>query len=137
MLKRDIGWIINGKYIDKELSKLLIKISNTNISKRNKAYVNYFIFSGFIEFKNEDKYPNINYNHIGYKLLSLFRYWNIIEEDWESVLTEFISKFIETKDKLEYKPVISEFTKKIHDSHARFVNFNVILEISLHLLNLD
>lgn len=127
-LKRDIDWIKDEKYINKELSDLLIKISNTNISKRNKAYVNFSMFDGFSEFKNEDKHQSINYDDSGYKLLSLFRYWNIIEyyypykdiigEDWDSVLTEFIPKFIETKGELEYKLAISELTTKIHDPHA-------------------
>ncbi|MEG1411145.1 MAG: S41 family peptidase [Terrisporobacter sp.] len=129
ILERDVDWISDEKYIDKKLSGLLIKISNTNISKRNKAYVNYSKVSGFTEFKNESEYSNIKYDDTGYKLLSLFRYWNIIqyyypyrdviEEDWDSVLTEFIPKFIETKDELGYKLTISELTTKIQDPHVR------------------
>lgn len=138
MLKREIGWIKNEKYLNKELSDLLIKISNTNISKRNKAYVNFSMLDGLSEFKNEEKYPNMNYDDTGYKLLSLFRYWNIIEyyypykdiigEDWDSVLTEFIPKFIETKGELEYKLAISELTTKIHDSHAGVKDYNGTLD---------
>lgn len=128
MLERDLAWIKDEKYIGKELSNLLIKISNTNISKRAKAYVTYAKGSDFSDFKNEKAYDNMKYDDSGYKLLSLFRYWNIveyyypykdiIEENWDSVLTGFIPKFIETKDELEYKLAIAELTTKIHDPHA-------------------
>ncbi|MFR4162119.1 MAG: S41 family peptidase [Paraclostridium sordellii] len=138
MLKRDLAWIKDEKYIDKDLSDLLIKISNTNISKRAKAYVAYSNDSEFSDFKNEKAYNNMKYDDSGYKLLSLFRYWNIIEyyypykdiieENWDSVLTEFIPKFIETKDELEYKLAISELATKIHDPHAIVSDTNGTLD---------
>lgn len=138
MLKRDLAWIKDEKYIDKNLSDLLIKISNTNISKRAKAYVSYSKDSPFSDFKNEKAYNKMKYDDSGYKLLSLFRYWNIIEyyypykdiieENWDSVLTEFIPKFIKTKDELEYKLAISELTTKIHDPHAMVSDTNGTLE---------
>ncbi|SCI94924.1 C-terminal processing peptidase [uncultured Clostridium sp.] len=138
MLKRDLAWIKDEKYIDKKLSNLLIKISNTNISKRAKAYVSYSKDSPFSDLKNEKAYNNMKYDDSGYKLLSLFRYWNIIEyyypykdiieENWDSVLTEFIPKFIKTKDELEYKLAIEELATKIHDPHAMVSDTNGTLD---------
>lgn len=138
MLKRDLAWIKDEKYIDKKLSNLLIKISNTNISKRAKAYVSYSKDSPFSDFKNEKAYNNMKYDDSGYKLLSLFRYWNIIEyyypykdiieENWDSVLTEFIPKFIETKDELEYKLAVEGLATKIHDPHAMVSDTNGTLD---------
>lgn len=138
MLKRDLAWIKDEKYIDKNLSNLLIKISNTNISKRAKAYVSYSKDSPFSDFKNEKSYNNMKYDDSGYKLLSLFRYWNIIEyyypykdiieENWDSVLTEFIPKFIETKDELEYKLAVEGLATKIHDPHAMISDTNGTLD---------
>lgn len=128
----DIAWIKNDNYISKELSDLLVKLSKTYISERDKAYVSFEKDSIFASFKNEKPYPNMTYDDDGYKLLSLFRYWNIIEyyypyrdgieEDWEGVLTEFIPKFIECKDSLSYKLTAAELTTKIHDSHAYTVD---------------
>lgn len=138
MLKRDLAWIKDEKYIDKNLGDLLIKISNTNISKRAKAYVSYSKDSPFSDFKNEKAYNNMKYDDSGYKLLSLFRYWNIIEyyypykdiieENWDSVLTEFIPKFIETKDELEYKLAVEGLATKIHDPHAMVSDTNGTLD---------
>lgn len=128
----DIAWIKNDNYISKELSDLLVKLSKTYISERDKAYVSFEKDSIFASFKNEKPYPNMTYDDDGYKLLSLFRYWNIIEyyypyrdgieEDWDGVLTEFIPKFIECKDSLSYKLTAAELTTKIHDSHAYAVD---------------
>ena len=138
MLKRDLAWIKDEKYIDKNLGDLLIKISNTNISKRAKSYVSYSKDSPFSDFKNEKAYNNMKYDDSGYKLLSLFRYWNIIEyyypykdiieENWDSVLTEFIPKFIETKDELEYKLAVEGLATKIHDPHAMVSDTNGTLD---------
>lgn len=128
----DIAWIKDDKYISKELSDLLVKLSKTYISERDKAYVSFEKDSIFASFKNEKPYPNMTYDDAGYKLLSLYRYWNIIEyyypyrdgidEDWDGVLTEFIPKFIECKDSLSYKLTAAELTTKIHDSHAYAVD---------------
>jgi C-terminal processing protease CtpA/Prc len=128
MMAPDIAWIKNDNYISKELSDLLVKLSKTYISERNKGYVSFEKDSPYASFKNENSYQNMTYDDDGYKLLSLFRYWNIIEyyypyreemgEDWDEVLTEFIPKFIECKDSLSYKLTVAELTTKIHDSHA-------------------
>jgi len=63
-----------------------------------------------------------------YRLLSLFRYWNIIQyfypykylidRDWEDVLEEFIPKMIAASTSLEYHLAVSELTACIHDTHA-------------------
>ena len=68
----------------------------------------------------------------GYRLLGLLRYWNIIEyyypykdiinEDWDSVLFDFIPKFIEGNDYESYVMAIGELTTKIHDTHANVID---------------
>lgn len=128
MVKPDTEWINNEEYLGKELSSLLVKMSKSYISDRDKAYVNYKNNSIYSNFDNEENYPAINYEDDGYKLLSLFRYWNIIEyyypyrtvidEDWSKVLNEFILKVIESNDDLSYKLTISELTSRIQDTHA-------------------
>lgn len=127
MLKADTNWISDEEYLSKDLSNLLVKMSKSYISDRNRAYVNYKNNSVYSNFDNEREY-SFDYKDDGYKLLSLFRYWNIIEyyypyrtvmgEDWNEVLNEFIPKIIESDDDLSYKLTLSELTSKIHDSHA-------------------
>lgn len=136
-LERDLSWIKNTNYLDKDLSQLLVKISNSNISKRNKAYVKFDKKLGNSNFENENLYEEMDYDDDGYKLLALFRYWNIIEyyypytdiieENWDEVLTTFIPKFVNTKSELDYKLAISELTTKIHDPHAAVYDINETL----------
>lgn len=136
-LERDLSWIKDTNYLDKDLSQLLVKISNSNISKRNKAYTTFDKEVGLSNFENENLYEEMDYDDDGYKLLALFRYWNIIEyyypytdiieENWDEVLTTFIPKFVNTKSELDYKLAISELTTKIHDPHAGVYDINETL----------
>lgn len=136
-IKADTNWISDENYLGRELSTLLIKMSKTYISNRDKAYVNYEKDSVYPNFGNEHKYASIDYNDDGYKLLALFRYWNIIEyyypyrtvigEDWNKVLNEFIPKIINSDNDLSYKLTLSELTSRIHDSHASISDFNYTL----------
>lgn len=78
--------------------------------------------------ENENPYPDMKFDDAGYRLLGLFRYWNIIEyyypykdvieEDWDQVLLEFIPKFIHGSDYESYLMTAAELTTRIHDSHA-------------------
>lgn len=136
-LERNLNWIKNTNYLDKDLSQLLVKISNSNISKRNKAYTKFDKKVGLSNFENEKLYEEMDYDDDGYKLLALFRYWNIIEyyypytdiieENWDEVLTTFIPKFANTESELDYKLAISELTTKIHDPHAGVYDINKTL----------
>ncbi|MEG2936206.1 MAG: S41 family peptidase [Clostridium sp.] len=121
-------WIEDEEYLSERLSKALIKISKSYVQDRDKAYVNYKGNSIYSNFDNEKEYPVINYEDDGYKLLSVFRYWNIIqyynpyrtimEENWDEVLKEFIVKIIQSDDDLSYKLTLSELVSRIHDTHA-------------------
>lgn len=136
-LERNLSWIKDTNYLDKDLSQLLVKISNSNISKRNKAYTKFDKDVGLSNFENEKLYEEMDYDDDGYKLLALFRYWNIIEyyypytdiieENWDEVLTTFIPKFVNTQSELDYKLAISELTTKIHDPHAEVDDINKTL----------
>ena len=64
------------------------------------------------------------------RLLSIFRYWNlifyfypykeIISQDWNDVLTVFITKMLNTESKMEYLLVMKELVCSIEDSHSFF-----------------
>lgn len=80
----------------------------------------------------ENKYPSISYDDDGIKLLTLFRYWNIIEyffpykdlmeEDWDKVLMEYIPKMLATTGEQEYKLLLLELVCKINDGHGGIHN---------------
>ena len=82
-------------------------------------------------------YSQMNYPSLEYRLLAAFRIWNIVyyfypyknlmEEDWDVVLRQFIPKFEQSKNALEYSLTVAEMMTHIHDSHA-FVSGDVLNE---------
>ena len=128
VIEADLEWISDKTYMGQELRTLLMDISNTYIKDRDKAYIPFQKEGTFASLKNEKDYNNMRSEDDGYKLLSLFRYWNIIEyyfpyrtvmdKDWDDVLIEFIPKFETCGDDLSYKLTVSELVSRIQDSHA-------------------
>lgn len=83
---------------------------------------------GTIKVTNEPVYQNFSYPSEEYRLLGLFKYWNIIEyfypykyltdQKWDSVLTEMIPKFRSASNKEEYQSLVKELIAKLDDTHA-------------------
>lgn len=125
-IKPDLDWITNSGF-SKELTGQLLKLKDARRPKKN-YYADFFEGVKNPDFKNENAYKNMSYPDEGFRLLSLYRYWNIIQyyfpyknlidEDWKGVLTEFIPKFINAKDETEYTLASLEIIARIHDTHA-------------------
>ena len=124
----DLSWLDNKNLFSEELSKKLKYIQNNRFQGEN-----YYITakkSGSIELKNELKYDNFNFPDQNYRLLSLFRYWNVVEyfypykyqtdENWNEVLKEMIPKFLNAENEVEYHLAMLETVIKLDDSHANF-----------------
>src|SRR3546814_6024551 len=83
---------------------------------------------GGARFKNEDPYSGIKYPDAGYRLLSLYRYWNYIayyfpykylmDDNWNDILKEYIPIFSTASSELEYKLAVLSLIARIDDSHA-------------------
>lgn len=104
-----------------------MKIKNAQRSKEH-YYISLDSLVSQPIFKNENAYSIPSYPDTGYRLLALFRYWNIIQyyfpfkyllkENWQNILPEFIPEFIRVKDELEYKRLLIRLITRIHDTHA-------------------
>jgi C-terminal processing protease CtpA/Prc len=76
----------------------------------------------------ERSYQQMTYPSPEYRLLALFRFWNVIRyfypyhrllsTTWDSLLPEFIPKFEQARDSLEYSRAVAEMAKRLQDSHA-------------------
>lgn len=125
-LKPDLDWITNSG-LSAELSAALLKIKKAKRPYQH-HYIGLNIHTGYPEFKNENAYDAMRYPDAAYRLLALYRYWNIIqyyfpyknliEEDWKKVLEEFIPKIIESNNETEYTLSVLELIVRVHDSHA-------------------
>ncbi len=130
-MKPDLAWIENSNFSE-NLTKELINIKNAKRTGEH-YYIERAYLASNVVFKNEySDYPKTVYPDTGYRLLSLYRYWNyvqyffpykyLIEEDWKDVLYEFIPKFINVKDGFEYRLSVNEIIARLHDSHAQMYN---------------
>jgi C-terminal processing protease CtpA/Prc len=134
-IKPDLDWIKTSNFSD-ELITLLLKVKNANRPKEH-YYIELVSNVGNPIFKNENAYSSMDYTDAGFRLLALYRYWNIIqyyfpyknliEEDWKSVLEEFVPKIIKANSETAYTLSILELIGRVHDTHANIWQDNKAL----------
>lgn len=126
----DLEWITGSG-----LSEALVAALE-NVRKAERTGKHYYIdldkSVGNPVFTNEKSYSLMRYPDTGYRLLSLFRYWNIIQywfpykyligEDWNNVLEEFIPKFVMASDEKDYQLTTLGLITRVNDSHANISN---------------
>ncbi len=126
VIKPDHRWFTNGA-ISEDLAQKLQEVYQKR-HQGNHYYVDTQINVGNPVFKNEKSYPDMPYPDTGFRLLGLFRYWNIIQyyfpykditdTDWDTVLTSYIPIFIDAKDELEYEKANLRLIGEVQDTHA-------------------
>lgn len=119
-------WIGDTSLIGSNLSEKLLSIKYAK-RKRNNIYVQ-FTEDGNPIFQKENPYPKITYLDCGYRLLSLLRYWNIVEyyfptkylttNEWNTLLKKYIPLFITSKTKAEYELACLRLIAEVSDTHA-------------------
>lgn len=80
------------------------------------------------EKRSDSPYKEMKYPTRSYRLLSLFRHWNIIhfffpydehlDEPWGKVLPEFIPVFAEASDAASYQVAVQRAVARIRDGHG-------------------
>jgi C-terminal processing protease CtpA/Prc len=80
------------------------------------------------DFSNEVTYPNPTLPDAGFRLLALFRFWNIVEYwspnrdlvrgDWDGVLREFIPRLMAVRTQDEYRLAMIELVARMNDGHT-------------------
>jgi C-terminal processing protease CtpA/Prc len=121
-----LGWLTDGKLLSQELQTQL-----TYLRDHPAQPGHYYIGQGEAgnpKFLHEEAYADMVYPDAGYRLLALFRYWNMIEyffpykyaigEDWHPVLAEFIPQFADAPDALQYRLAAVRLIERVHDTHS-------------------
>lgn len=124
----NLSWTNDKTLFTEELIQALDVIEQHRAQGNNHyATVNEY---GFLDLKNEEPYSELHFKYPdeAYRLLNLFRYWNIIEyyfpykyrtdQNWNDVLAEMIPRFLQANDLNEYHLSMVELVTKINDSHA-------------------
>ncbi|MBL4710225.1 MAG: peptidase S41 [Flavobacteriales bacterium] len=122
----DLDWIENSNF-SAELKSLLLNLKDAKRSEEH-YYIALEPSVGNPNFKHEKAYQAMPYPDAGFRLLALYRYWNIIQyyfpyknlikEDWKDVLETFIPKLIAAENETKYHLRMLELIASIHDSHA-------------------
>jgi C-terminal processing protease CtpA/Prc len=126
-LRPDVDWIYSEAVLGADLSRVLRNIYH-NRPAGKQFFVSLMPHINNPNFDIEPGYAGIKLPDAGFQLLGLYRYWNIVRywapnrdiigEDWDRVLTEFIPKIALAKTGDEYKRQFLTLIARIHDTHA-------------------
>jgi len=125
-LKPDLSWAEKSN-MNNDLKKKIQEIYS-NRHQGDHYYIQMAPYVGNPQFTNENPYLNMPYPDTGFRLLALYKFWNMIEyfypskyltdKNWENVLKEYIPIFILAKDELEYELAAIQIIGDINDTHA-------------------
>lgn len=121
-------WIEDAAVLGAALSERLVTIHVNRPSVTAQRYVAFTANVGNPDFTREARYAHLPAPDAGYRLLALFRFWNIIKywfpyrdvigEDWEGVLREFIPDMMEPMSGDAYRRALIRLIARVHDTHA-------------------
>ncbi|SEI82168.1 Peptidase family S41 [Dyadobacter sp. SG02] len=124
-LHPDLSWIQSSGLHEKLKSRLM---AVKNAERTAEHYYVGAMPDENPEFKNENPYESMHYPDAGFRLLALFRYWNMIQYyfpyrnltdgSWNDVLVEFIPQFLNAADEIDYKLTALKLIAQINDTHA-------------------
>jgi len=122
----DLAWISDANLMTSSITMMLRNIEENRFQGRNFYVVP--AQAGNVVITNETEYKDSLYPNVEYRLLGLFRYWNIIEyfypykylldKNWNEVLALMIPKFIDAPNEVQYKLAIKELVASVDDSHT-------------------
>ncbi len=123
----DLDWMTTSGFS----SDLELILENVKMAKRPSSGYYYAMNGvGGANILNENAYAKMEYSDAGMRLLSLYRYWNIIqylspykytiEEDWQAVLEAFIPEYLNANDELSYEETVAKLIVRTKDTHAAF-----------------
>jgi hypothetical protein len=130
LLNVDLCWI-GQSFFNDTIREYLLQISSLSVEQPS-----YFVekekYNNTLVFTKEKNY-SIDYIYdYRYRLLSLFRYWNVIyyffpykyqmDISWDKTLYDFIPRFITAGNVDKYRLTTGELATRINDGHGFLIN---------------
>ncbi len=136
----DLNWLDDPIFSDK------VRVKFDTIESRFRPQNNYYVGEAYENgnptFDTDDQFYSWGENQYPneeYRLLALFRYWNIInyfypykyiiDQNWDSTLVEFIPKMVNAGSDMSFHLIFLEIATRINDSHAftysKVINENI------------
>ncbi|MBE9585276.1 peptidase S41 [Mucilaginibacter sp. JRF] len=130
-LKPDYGALFTNKVFKPSLTaKLKYILANRNTGPN--IYISFAQGVGNPIFIAENTYAQLPVVDAGYRMLSLYRYWNIIKyffpnrhligENWVNALDRNIAIFAQAGNSTDYALAVLKLSSSIHEGHAFFAN---------------
>lgn len=132
--KPNLGWLNDRNLFSEKLVKKL-----NNIYLHRNTGTNYYVGpakEGNASFANEATYKSAPAEDDGFRILALFRYWNIIEyffpyknlfsEDWADLLKEFLPQFVLNRSALDYRLTCLRLIARVRDTHANIYRDSIL-----------
>jgi len=123
-----LAWILDTELLGPALSQQLKDIHTFRFSGAEQFYVSLAPGVRNPVFNRELDYADLRPPDSGFRILALLRLWNIIEywfpyrdqldDDWPSVLREFLPRFVEVTDWDTYRLELLALITRIQDTHA-------------------
>jgi hypothetical protein len=123
----DLAWTADETLLGKDLVKALQTIQR-NRPAGKQFYISLNLGVGNPSFDHELTYSGIKLPDAGLQILALYRFWNIVEywspnrnivgEDWDGVLREFLPRIALAKTPEDYQREMMELIAQDHDTHA-------------------
>jgi hypothetical protein len=127
-LRPRLDWLADDALLGKELSENLLSIYTHRPSRDDQFYVALAAGVGNAVFLHELSYDDLKLPDPAFQLLSVYRFWNIIEywfpyrdmlsDDWDTVLAKFIPRIALAKSPESYQSELMALIARAHDSHA-------------------
>ena len=123
-----LGWLGDRKRLGSRLSAQLVQIHKNRPDVSEQFFVSFAPGVKNPDLANELGYARQTQPDAGYRLLALYRLWNIIEywspyrdladADWDGVLREFIPRFLAASTTPDYKRELISLIARVRDTHA-------------------
>lgn len=125
-LNQEVQWIYDTICILPKSSEKLINLLKPK--EYNNKYISANKWAKNPIFDSDTSYNSIVFPNENLRLLSLFRYWNIInyyfpykyltDHNWDRVLEMFIPRMLDVNDPIDYHLAICELSAMINENHA-------------------
>jgi len=133
------SWIEKSQNLNKN-QKVLLKYNYSHPFQGKNFYAqNNPDDDGNIITPNEKSYPEMKFPNANYRLLGLFRFWNVInyyypykyatDQPWDKVLIKLIPEFVKANDILSYNKAVLKMSASIDDGHGGIYPF-IDLEVA-------
>ena len=126
LLKPNLNWMETYNLSNELQSK--ISYIYANRTQGDHYYVTGSPKIGNAVLTNELSYEQMEYPDAGFRLLTLYRFWNVMQyympnrhitdNDWETVLAAHIQPFIEAENRLAYEIATVQLIAEVNDTHS-------------------